>query len=394
MSTDTPLRVVIAGGGIAAAELSLALADLAGDRVELTVVSPSDRLEMRPFRSGEAFSVHTRTEYPFGELVDGAGGRLVRAEVTAVDPGEGCVRLDNGEALAYDRLVLAVGARISNPFEQALTFRGPRSSTSFGGLLSDIEQGYTRSVAFVVPSGTTWPLPLYELALMTAREARAMGVAPELSFFTTELRPLEVFGSNASSAVDGLLADAGIGLVTDSEVSEPEPGVFVTAGGRDLGVQRVVTVPRILGRPVPGVPADTSGFVPIDSECRVRGLPNAYAAGDGSSVAIKQGGIACQQAVAIAERIAAEAGADVTPQPVNLVLRGRLMTGHTVRYLSDHDPGGGAPEEPVLFAAHRKVDGRYLSPWIAEQDGVSVGDHELAADAADAAVLEVEAPTG
>jgi len=394
MSSDRPLQVVVAGGGIAAAELVLALADMAGDRVRLTVVNPSDKLIMRPFRSGEAFSVHARTEYPLDELVAGAGGTLVQASLSAVDGGVGKVRLDNGESLEYDRLVLAIGSRLDNPFEQALTFRGQRGGNVFGGLLSDLEQGYTRSVAFVVPPGTTWPLPLYELALMTAREARAMGVEPELSLLTTEMRPLEVFGPTGSGAVADLLAEAGINVVTDTEVSEPEPGVFVTAGGRELDVQRVVTIPVMAGYSVPGVPADPHGFVPVDDEMRVRGLANAYAAGDGSTVAVKQGGVACQQADAIAERIAADAGAAVQPQPVSLVLRGRLMTGNTVRYMSDRDQDGGEPEEPVLFAAHRKVDGRYLSPWIAQADGHQESDHEPLAESEGDTVLQVEAPAG
>ena len=101
--------------------------------------------------------------------------------------------------------------------------------------------------------------------------------------------------------------------------------------------------------------------------------------------------MACQQADAIAERIAAEAGADIDPAPVNLVLRGRLMTGSTLRYLSDTDPDGAEPEEPVLFAGHRKVDGRYLSPWIAGADGVHERDHDPVEDPT-APALEVEAP--
>ena len=391
MSDEAPLRVVVAGGGIAAAEVVLALADVAGDRVAVTVVNPSDKLVMRPFRPGEAFSLHARTEYPLDELVESAGGTLVLAAVTGVDGGVGRVRLDSGEALEYDRLVLAIGSQLRNPFEQALTFRGGRAGTAFGGLLSDIEQGYTKSVAFVVPPGTTWPLPLYELALMTAREARAMGVEPELSLLTTELRPLDAFGQVGSAAVSELLAQAGVTVVTDTEVTEPEVGVFVTAGGREIDAQRVVTIPVMHGHSIPGVPADPHGFVPVDGECRVRGLANAYAAGDGSTVAIKQGGVACQQADAIAERIAAEAGADIDPAPVNLVLRGRLMTGSTLRYLSDTDPDGAEPEEPVLFAGHRKVDGRYLSPWIAGADGVHERDHDPVEDPS-APALEVEAP--
>ena len=78
--------------------------------------------------------------------------------------------------LAYDALVLAVGAQHRTAFRKtALTFTGDRSTLDFSGLLADIDEGYSHTVSFVVPPGTTWPLPLYELALMTAQEAWAHG---------------------------------------------------------------------------------------------------------------------------------------------------------------------------------------------------------------------------
>ena len=51
------------------------------------------------------------------------------------------------------------------------TFRGQEDVEALHGLVQDIEEGYVRSVAFVVPAGVSWSLPLYELALMTARRA-------------------------------------------------------------------------------------------------------------------------------------------------------------------------------------------------------------------------------
>jgi hypothetical protein len=45
----------------------------------------------------------------------------------------------------------------------------------FGGLLRDLEEGYAASVGFIVPPVVAWPLPAYELALMTAWETRGMG---------------------------------------------------------------------------------------------------------------------------------------------------------------------------------------------------------------------------
>jgi sulfide:quinone oxidoreductase len=395
MSPAEPLEVLIAGGGIAAAELALGLADLAGERVSTTIVSPGQDLVMRPFHPGEAFSVHSRSHYPLAALAEHTGAAHLRGKVEAVDGAAQRVQVEGSGPVSYDVLALTLGARSVNPYRQAMTFRGDRAAIPFASLLSDIEQGYTTSVGFVVPPGMNWPLPLYELALLTAREARSMGVEPDLALITPEHRPLAVFGPAGSAAVADLLEHAGISFAGEIEVDESEPGVFTTAGGRPLDAQRVVTVPVLEGIALPGVPVDPHGFIPIDDHCRVRGLEHVFAAGDGTTNPVKQGGIACQQADVIAEQIAQMAGADVTPRPVRPVLRGRLMTGRAVRYISDHDPTGGEAEQPMLFAAHRKVDGRYLSPWIAEMDGASAAPGEPVPEArSDAEVaVEVEVPS-
>lgn len=388
------LHVVVAGGGIAAAEFALAIHELAPDAVDLTLVSPDSELVMRPLRTGEPFSRVHVARYPLSVLAGETGATIVEDRVAAVEPGAQKVELGSGGLLDYDILVLAAGARSVDAYRKALTFRGDRRAIAYNGLLSDIEQGYTTSVAFVVPPGSTWSLPLYELALMTAREARTMGVAPDLTLLTPEQRPLDVFGQSASSAVGDLLARAGITFVGDVEVSENDDGSLETAGGRALEQQRIVAVPVLEGLRFAGVPADPDGFIPIDEHCRVRGLANAFAAGDGSSNPVKQGGIACQQADAIAEQVARIAGADVEPAPFRPVLRGRLLTGSSMRYISDQDQYAGEREQPVLFAAPRKVDGRHLSRWLRrlEGHGDDAGHGEQAGDETAGLTVEIEAP--
>ena len=44
----SPLRVVIAGGGVAGLETLMGLRGLAGDRVALTLLAPEDQLIYRP----------------------------------------------------------------------------------------------------------------------------------------------------------------------------------------------------------------------------------------------------------------------------------------------------------------------------------------------------------
>ena len=72
-----PLRVVVAGGGIAAAEVLLALRDLAGDRVSLTLVSPSDELVLPALSVAEPFALGHAQRYALAELLTRVGGDLV-----------------------------------------------------------------------------------------------------------------------------------------------------------------------------------------------------------------------------------------------------------------------------------------------------------------------------
>ena len=68
------------------------------------------------------------------------------------------------------------------------------------GLIQDVEGGYVESVAFVAPGRMAWPLPLYELALMTAGRAYDMEVDLSTTMITPEDAPLAIFGAAASNA--------------------------------------------------------------------------------------------------------------------------------------------------------------------------------------------------
>ncbi|QEC49842.1 hypothetical protein FSW04_21245 [Baekduia soli] len=381
-------HVVIAGGGVAAIELALALHDLAGTRVQMTLVAPERDFELRPLRTAEPFSADHVRRHSLRDLARRVGAELVADTVVAVDPGRHAVRLAETGTRSYDALVLAVGARHRTAFSRAITFTGDRTTVAYNGLLADLEEHWTRSVAFVVPPGTTWPLPLYELALMTAREVRSMGIDDvALQVISPEPTPLSLFGVPASEAVAGLLASAGIAFRGDTHAQAGHDGrLELLPGGDRLDAERVVALPTIEGPQISGVPGDERGFIPVDDHGRVRGVEDVYAAGDGTTFPVKQGGLACQMADAIAEVLAAAAGADVTPQPFRPVLRGHLLTGRGSQYLEQPLPDAGSEttSDLHLWSAPRKVDGRYLSPWLEELEGAS------AAAAPEGAHIDVE----
>jgi sulfide:quinone oxidoreductase len=381
-TSHSPTRVVVAGGGIAGLEALLALHALAGDRVDLTLVAPQTDFVYRPLAIAEPFCLGRARRTALADAARDAGARHVVAAVEAVDAEARTVSTAEGP-IPYDALVLAVGAQSSPAYARALNWDDRAEPHVLGGLLMDIEGGYTPRLAVVVPPGPGWPLPAYELALLITREAKGMGIDLETTLVTPENAPLAAFGPRAVEAVTAELADAGIALETgayaDVEAGRPAT-VVMHPSGRRLEETRVVALPRLSGRRIDGVPTDPDGFVEVDDHCRVRGLPGVWAAGDGIAFPIKFGGLATEQADAAAEDIAMHAGAILVPRPFRPVLRGRLLTGLGRRERWMHyDAAGGAGDGQTsaqpLWWPPGKVAGRYLAPWLAAHDDETIADH-------------------
>jgi len=378
--TTSPLRTVIAGGGVAGLEALLALRALAGDRVELTLVAPTADFVYRPLAVAEPFALGRPRRTPLAEVARDASAAFVEAPVLRVDADERLVHVENDQALPYDALVLATGAATEPAFgaENVLNWTDTSGVEALGGLLRDLEEGYSGRLAIVVPPGPGWPLPAYELALLIAADARSMGVTPEITIVTPERAPLAIFGSRAVEVVADELAQAGIQLEL-AAYAEFDPGpprtIILRPSDRRIEAARVLALPRLRGRAPAGVPADPDGFVTVDPYCRVAGVDGVWAAGDGIAFPVKFGGLAAEQADAAAADIAALAGATVERKPFRPVLRGRLLTARGPRYLR-YDAGGGAGEGEAtthtLWWPPGKISGRYLAPWLATRDDDAV----------------------
>jgi sulfide:quinone oxidoreductase len=366
------MKVVIAGGGVAALETLLALRDMAGERVDVELVSPVASFTYRPMTVAQPFQRGHAETYDLADIAAELGATFVQDAVAEVMPGSRRVRCASGRTLEYDALVVAVGAVARPRFAEAITFGEDPSEERLHGMLADLEEGYLRRVAFVVPGDTVWTLPLYELALMTARQAWGMGM-DQIGFalVTPEERPLAMFGAAASDAVAELLETHAIEFVGSSYPSVGHGYVVADPSGRRIDADRVVSLPGLDGPALPGLPADGNGFIPVDAHGRVFGWSGVYAAGDGTSFPIKQGGLATQQADAVAAAIAAEAGAPVEPEPFRPVLRGMLLTGGEERWMDNRVVGGGGEGQvstQSLWWPPTKIAGRYLATYLFGRD--------------------------
>jgi len=368
-----PLHVMIAGGGVAALETVLALRDLAEERVDVEVLAPDEDFVYRAMSVAEPFAQGEARRFPLARLVDLAGGRLTTGTLTRVDaPAQTCWTAD-GEELTWDVLVVALGARTREGVPGSLTFRGPADTATTQALVDDASAGRIQSLTFAVPTLVAWPLPLYELALMTKVHLEDFGATNvEIRLVTPEDEPLGVFGREVSAEIKDLLATRGIELRTHTTPVVFRSGALVVVPGRAVRTDRVVSLPIPEGRWIPGLPTDGHGFIRTDSHGRAEGHDRIYAAGDITSFPLKQGGIAAQQADAVAASIAALAGAPVAREPFRPELRGLLLTGLSPRYLSAKllDARSEVDTEPLWWPP-AKVFGRYLAPFLAEHAGLS-----------------------
>jgi sulfide:quinone oxidoreductase len=362
-----PLRVVVAGGGIAGLETMVALRGLVGHRVQLTLIDPKDELTIRALEVFAPFGVCRPRSYPRADLAADLDAELVRDAVARVDRDELRVRLRSGDELDYDALVLAVGAFPYPAYEHGVCFTRAEDPAAFSEVLADLRAELAKTIAIVVPPGHPWTLPAYELALMIAAF-----IGPErLSLVTFEDEPLRAFGPPAAELIRGELERTGVQLLTGVDALVPHPTVVELGPGARLWCDRVVHLPLLAGPHTPGVLCDDAGFILVDEAFRARDADGLYAVGDGTAGPYKQGGLAAQQADVVAELIAADAGSERAARPYRPVMRALLRTANGPRYLRAEPPGGAMSaevSEKCLWWPPSKVAARWLTPWLAARD--------------------------
>jgi sulfide:quinone oxidoreductase len=375
------LRVLIVGGGFAAAELVLALRSLAEERVEIEIVTPSTELPFRPAATAAPFDAAAVDVYDLEAIAADAGAALRRDAVEAVASRAHRVRLASGAVAVYDVVVLAMGARARVGVPGAITFRDHRDSRLVAHAIDGLDTARPTRFAFAAPAGVSWTLPLYELALLARKEMNRRGLADEVMILTPERAPLEVFGPRVAGHVSSLLDVAGIRWVPTAAQNVAR-GFVTLATGEALKADNVIAVPRLVGRRISGVPGDWNAFVPTESDGRVSTLDDVYAVGDVSQFPVKQGGLATQQADLVAAVLAARAGAAIEPPPVRHILRARLLGADGPTYLLAELDGQGRPlPESDLPAVSSEADwwppaklfGRYLTPWMATRGAITAG---------------------
>ena len=369
--TEIP-RIVVAGGGVAGLEACLALRSFLGEPdLDIALLCREDRFEYRPLAVLEPFQGAPAWSMKLERFAADQDVRLVVDALAGVDPDRHVAITAYSGRLSYDALLVCVGARPVRALPGAITFRGGRDAAAVRAALDAVQPGEAATIAFAVPFGAFWTLPLYELAILTAARLQTRGTRAQVVITSPEGAPLEAFGTAASTAVAQLLDAHGIEFTSHARAVTADAGELELDDGRRIATTAVVTLPGLVGRRVSGIPQDSEGFIAVDEHGRVPGTDGIYAAGDVTTFPLKQGGLATQQADAAAEAMLAALGLPIVPRPFDPVLKGVLYTDHEPAYLRAR-VAAGAGSEPRPYSMWwppSKIAGRHLAPYLATRAG-------------------------
>jgi hypothetical protein len=110
-------------------------------------------------------------------------------------------------------------------------------------LVAELATGRIQSVAFVVPSDVRWTLPLYDVAIATARRGWELGIAAAKYWFVTpEPEPLAGFDPATRAVARERLEPEGITFIGSTYADVRQGMVLLDPQGEHLEADRIVSL--------------------------------------------------------------------------------------------------------------------------------------------------------
>jgi sulfide:quinone oxidoreductase len=313
-------RVVVLGGGVGGTLAANLLARRLRRRIDageirVTLVDEGGEHVYQPgfmyiAMGGEKFD---RLHRPERSLLDKRID-LVVAKATRIDPVARTITTETGPPIAYDRLIIATGARalpdeIPHFTEEAHHFYGADAAARLRAALDAFDGG--RIVIGIAGMPYKCPPAPLEVTFLIESELRQRGLRDrsEIHFCSPIGRAFTI--ESVSEMATPILEGKGIELHTffNVEAIDPERKVVESLEGEELPYDLLILVPPHRGAQVvidSGL-APPSGWLPTDPHTlEVRGTEGVYAIGDATDLPLsKAGSTAHFEAPVVVERIVA-----------------------------------------------------------------------------------------
>ena len=380
-------EIVIVGAGFGGLSAAYELKHLLKGKHEITLISDQPTFTFIPSLPWVTFNLRRldQVQLPLEPLLQKYGIHWQHGKVTALDPEEKRVTVEEEITLEYDYLIIATGASLAYHLMPGL---GP-------------EDGYTQSVCNAhhaemareawneflenpgpilvgaVP-GASCMGPAYEVALLADYSLRNKGIRDQatITFISPEpyLGHLGIGGmANSDKVVTEVMQEHGIDWVENAAITEIKPDHVKLADGQEFPFQYAMFLPPFRGaqflRNVPGL-TDKKGFLPVRDTYQHPDYPSIYSAGVITQLAPpettevplgapKTGQMTESMAIAVAHNIARELG-EIQSHPVKPSLDAICM--------ADFGNDGlifiAAPVVPEPSIGHRRHATALRGVWV------------------------------
>ncbi|HEX2412876.1 MAG TPA: FAD/NAD(P)-binding oxidoreductase [Solirubrobacteraceae bacterium] len=304
-SSTSPQRVVVVGSSFAGLTAALELRKHLHARHEVVVLDPRESFTFIPSLIWLPFGLRTPDDitFPLAPLYERKRIRYINEAAARIDTDALVVTTTAGEALPYDRLLIATGPRLA--FEKVRGL-GP-------------EAGYTQSVCnldHALLAQDAWerflenPGPVvvgtaqggscfgasYEFLFNVHHRIKKAGLADVAPVTFVSAEPyLGHFGlggvGDSAKRVTSFFDRLGIEGLPNTVITEARDGELELESGRTLPFAYAMIVPPFTGvdavRDADGL-ANPMGFVPVDDEFRHPQQRDVYAAGVAIAIAPPQ----------------------------------------------------------------------------------------------------------
>jgi NADH:ubiquinone reductase (H+-translocating) len=303
MEQQTRKRVVMVGGGFAGINLIKKLSK--DDRFDITLVDRNNYHFFPPllYQVATAFIEPSNISYPFRRMFQEKQNlRFHMGSLLKVNPESNTIETDTG-TVPYDYLVLGMGTEtnyfgMENVKKNALPMKTIDEALNLRNhLLLNMEQAVRATdpkekekflnivIAGGGPTGVELAGMLGELgAYIAAKEY------PEIKDLRSHLYLIDAgkallgpMSTKSQREATRVLLKLGVHIITNTAVKDYHDDVVVLADGRTINTNVLIWASGVVGREVPGLPADAIARgrrIKVDEVNKVQGQQNIFALGD------------------------------------------------------------------------------------------------------------------
>ena len=225
-----------------------------------------------------------------------AGARLYRDEVIGIDRAGQKVICKSRPAVPYDQLSINIGSTpqldsVPGAAEHAVAVKPIRNfNDRWLALLERVKTHVGKTTIAVVGAGAGGVELLLAMQFRLRNELTKLGRNPdELTFhlLTSSDTILPTHNAGVRSRFDAVLAQRGVQVHRNAEVTQVKSGVLITSNGQVLQADEIIWVTRAGGAgwlKNTGLQLDTEGFIEVKDTLQTINDPLIYAAGDIASM--------------------------------------------------------------------------------------------------------------